>query len=101
MAKFADLAIAAPILRALDEMGYEEPSPVQERAIPSLLQGRDVVVQALTGTGKTAAFGVPLVQQIAPLLVEPQAVVLTPTRELAVQVSEELTGLARHLSIWI
>jgi len=101
VAKFADLEISAPILRALDEMGYEEPSPVQERAIPSLLQGRDVVVQALTGTGKTAAFGVPLVQQIDPHLVEPQAVVLAPTRELAVQVSEELAGIARHLSIWV
>lgn len=98
---FAELGIATPILRALDEMGYEEPSPVQEHAIPSMLQGRDVVVQALTGTGKTAAFGVPLVQQIDPRLVEPQGIVLVPTRELAVQVSEMLTRIARHQPIWV
>ncbi|HEX5417750.1 MAG TPA: DEAD/DEAH box helicase, partial [Chloroflexota bacterium] len=90
MASFADLGIVAPILRALDEMGYEEPSPVQEHSIPSMLQGRDVVVQALTGTGKTAAFGIPMIQQIEPRAVEPQAVVLAPTRELAIQVSEAL-----------
>jgi len=101
MASFAELGIVAPILRALDEMGYEEPSPVQEHSIPAILQGRDVVVQALTGTGKTAAFGVPMVQQIDPRMIEPQAVVLAPTRELAIQVSEMLTMLARHLPIWI
>jgi len=101
MANFAELGIVAPILRAIDEMGYEEPSPVQEHSIPSMLQGRDVVVQALTGTGKTAAFGVPMIQQIDPRLVQPQAVVLAPTRELAIQVSEMLTMLARHLPIWV
>lgn len=101
MASFADLGIAPEIVRALDEMGYEEPSPVQDRAIPSMLQGRDVVVQALTGTGKTAAFGVPLVQQVDPRLVQPQGIVLAPTRELAVQVSEELTRIARHRPIWV
>ncbi|MGH2459728.1 MAG: DEAD/DEAH box helicase [Chloroflexota bacterium] len=101
MASFAELGIVPEIVRALDEMGYEEPSPVQERAIPSMLQGRDVVVQALTGTGKTAAFGVPLVQQIDPRLVRIQAIVLAPTRELAVQVSESLTAIARHRPIWV
>jgi len=101
LASFADLGIAPEIVRALDEMGYEEPSPVQERAIPSMLQGRDVVVQALTGTGKTAAFSVPLVQQVDPRLIRVQAVVLAPTRELAVQVSESLTAIARHRPIWV
>lgn len=101
MAGFAELGVIQPILRALDEMGYEEPSPVQVQAIPPMLQGRDVVVQALTGTGKTAAFGIPLVQQIDPRLVEPQGIVLAPTRELAVQVSEMLTCIARHLPIWV
>ncbi|HLH73192.1 MAG TPA: DEAD/DEAH box helicase, partial [Chloroflexota bacterium] len=101
MAHFEDLGIAPEILRALDEMGYEEPSPVQARSIPVQLAGKDVVVQALTGTGKTAAFGVPLVQRINPKLIEPQAVVLAPTRELAVQVSEEITSLARHRPIWV
>jgi ATP-dependent RNA helicase DeaD len=101
MATFDELGIIPPIRRALDEMGYEEPSPVQAQAIPSMLQGRDVVVQALTGTGKTAAFAVPVIQQLDPRLIQPQAVVLTPTRELAVQVSEELTAVARHLAIWV
>lgn len=101
MESFADLGIAPEIVRALDEMGYEEPSPVQDRAIPRMLQGQDVVVQALTGTGKTAAFGVPLIQQVDPRLNRVQAVVLAPTRELAVQVSESLTAIARHRPIWI
>jgi ATP-dependent RNA helicase DeaD len=101
MARFEDLGITTEILQALDEMGYEEPSPVQARAIPAMLEGKDVVVQALTGTGKTAAFGVPLVQRVDPTRVEPQAVVLAPTRELAVQVSEELTCIARHRPIWV
>ncbi|HUX86304.1 MAG TPA: DEAD/DEAH box helicase, partial [Chloroflexota bacterium] len=101
MTSFADLGIAPEILRALDEMGYEEPSPVQTHSIPVQLAKKDVVVQALTGTGKTAAFGIPLVQQINPKLIEPQAVVLAPTRELAVQVSEEITCLARHRPIWV
>jgi len=101
MAGFAELGIVAPILRALDEMGYEEPSPVQEHSIPSMLQGKDVVVQALTGTGKTAAFGVPLLQQIDPRLIQPQAIILAPTRELAIQVSDMLTSLSRHLPIWV
>lgn len=101
MASFQDLGIAPEILRALEEMGFEEPSPVQEKAIPVQLTGKDVVVQALTGTGKTGAFGVPLVQRIDPSFVVPQAVVLTPTRELAVQVSAELTSIARHKPIWV
>ena len=64
MAGFADLGLSEPLLRSLAELGFEEPTPVQARAIPFLLHGRDVVAQALTGTGKTAAFGIPLVERI-------------------------------------
>ncbi len=77
-------------------MGFEEPTPVQVRAIPMLLQGRDVVAQALTGTGKTAAFGIPLVERIEIERRQPQAIVLAPTRELALQVAEEINSIGRH-----
>src|SRR5215471_4325952 len=99
MATFEELGIAPDILRALDEMGYEEPSPVQVQAIPPQLAGKDVIVQALTGTGKTASFGVPVVQSVDQKRVVPQAVVLVPTRELAIQVSEKLSNIARHRPI--
>ena len=96
MATFRDLGISDEVLQSIEVMGFEEPTPVQERAIPLLLGGRDVVGQALTGTGKTAAFGIPLVQRIDIDRVVPQAVVLTPTRELALQVAEELSVIGRH-----
>lgn len=96
MANFRELGLSEPVLRSLGEMGFEEPTPVQARAIPCLLQGRDVVAQALTGTGKTAAFGVPLVERIHIQRAVPQAVVLAPTRELAVQVAEQLSAIGRH-----
>ncbi|HEX9016210.1 MAG TPA: DEAD/DEAH box helicase, partial [Chloroflexota bacterium] len=88
--------MSRPLLLSLKEMGFEEPTPVQSRAIPLLLQGRDVAAQALTGTGKTAAFGVPLVERVDVRKPRPQAVVLAPTRELAVQVAEQLSGIGRH-----
>ncbi|MDO8670918.1 MAG: DEAD/DEAH box helicase [Dehalococcoidia bacterium] len=96
MTSFHDLGLSEPVLRSIDEKGYEEPTPVQVRAIPALLQGRDVVVQALTGTGKTAAFGIPVVERIDIARLVPQAIVLTPTRELAVQVAEELNSIGHH-----
>ncbi|MHB9092864.1 MAG: DEAD/DEAH box helicase, partial [Chloroflexota bacterium] len=96
MATFRDLGVSDEVLRGIEEMGFEEPTPVQERAIPLLLSGRDVVAQALTGTGKTAAFGIPLAQRVDIDRVVPQAVVLTPTRELALQVAEELSAIGRH-----
>ena len=96
MNDFGELQLSQPLLRALGEMGFEEPTPVQARAIPPLLAGKDVVAQALTGTGKTAAFGIPLVERIEPRRNQPQAIVLTPTRELAIQVSEHLSQLGRH-----
>ncbi len=96
MVGFAELGLSKPVLRSLNEMGFEEPTPVQARAIPTLTAGRDVVAQALTGTGKTAAFGIPLVERIDIRKPQPQAVVLAPTRELAVQVAEQLSGIGRH-----
>lgn len=96
MAQFGDLTLSEDVLRGLQEMGFEEPTPVQLQAIPPLLAGRDVVAQALTGTGKTAAFGIPLVECIDVTRHVPQAIILTPTRELAVQVAEHITRLGRH-----
>src|SRR4051794_30144185 len=90
MTTFADLGLSEPLLQALRDVGYESPSPIQEQAIPSLLEGRDVVGQAQTGTGKTAAFGLPLLQFVDPSDDEVQALVLTPTRELCIQVTQAL-----------
>jgi ATP-dependent RNA helicase DeaD len=87
---FADLGLSETTLQALRDVGYEKPSPIQEQAIPPLLQGRDVIGQAQTGTGKTAAFGLPMVEQVDPSVPEVQALVLTPTRELCIQVTQAL-----------
>jgi ATP-dependent RNA helicase DeaD len=98
---FKDLGLAPEIQQALDELGYEEPSPIQEKAIPELLAGHDVIGQAQTGTGKTAAFGLPLLQYVDPTVDEVQAVVLTPTRELCIQVTQALRAYAEHLDVEI
>src|SRR6201989_2911179 len=90
MTTFADLGLSEPLLQALRDVGYESPSPIQEQAIPPLLEGLDVVGQAQTGTGKTAAFGLPLLQFVDPSDDEVQALVLTPTRELCIQVTQAL-----------
>ncbi|HEY0783521.1 MAG TPA: DEAD/DEAH box helicase, partial [Thermoanaerobaculia bacterium] len=94
---FAALGVAEPVLRALAELGYEAPTPIQERTIPPLLAGRDLIGQAQTGTGKTAAFAIPLLQALAPQSLAVQALVLTPTRELAIQVAEAIHAYAKHL----
>jgi ATP-dependent RNA helicase DeaD len=94
---FSDLAISAPILQAVREIGYETPSPIQAASIPYLLAGHDLVGQAQTGTGKTAAFALPILNNIDTSRREPQALVLTPTRELALQVAEAFQSYARHL----
>jgi len=86
--KFTDLALPEPLLRALAGVGYESPSPIQAATIPPLLDGRDVLGQAQTGTGKTAAFALPVLARIDPAQRKPQALVLAPTRELAIQVAE-------------
>src|SRR6201985_2691460 len=90
MTTFSELGLSEPLLQALQDVGYESPSPIQEQAIPSLLEGRDVVGQAQTRTGKTAAFGLPLLQFVDPTEDEVQALVLTPTRELCIQVTQAL-----------
>ncbi|MEH6421762.1 DEAD/DEAH box helicase [Pseudomonas sp. CGJS7] len=95
--KFTDLALSAPLLRALADVGYESPSPIQAATIPPLLEGRDVLGQAQTGTGKTAAFALPILAQIDPKQFKPQALVLAPTRELAIQVAEAFQKYATHL----
>ncbi|MDZ7771315.1 MAG: DEAD/DEAH box helicase [Balneolaceae bacterium] len=95
---FQGLPISGPVLQALRELQFEHPTPVQQEAIPPLMEGRDVVGQAQTGTGKTAAFGIPAVQQADPSLRAVQSIVLCPTRELAVQVTGELKRLGRHIS---
>ncbi|MFW5730422.1 MAG: DEAD/DEAH box helicase [Desulfonatronovibrionaceae bacterium] len=93
--KFESLNLSKETLRGIKEMGFEETSPIQARAIPSILQGQDLIGQAQTGTGKTAAFGIPLLEKIDPLLNAAQAIVLCPTRELAIQVAEELSSLGK------
>src|SRR3954467_6934180 len=90
MATFKELGLSEPLLEALQHLGYENPTPIQEEAIPGLLEGRDIIGQAQTGTGKTAAFGLPLLQYIDMRDNEVQALVLTPTRELCIQVTQAL-----------
>ncbi|MDN4057543.1 DEAD/DEAH box helicase [Massilia sp. YIM B02769] len=94
---FSDLNLPAPILKALKEVGYETPSPIQAATIPLLLEGRDVLGQAQTGTGKTAAFALPVLARIDTKQSAPQALVLAPTRELAIQVAEAFQSYAAHL----
>ncbi|GAB2501071.1 DEAD/DEAH box helicase [Algoriphagus taiwanensis] len=94
--KFSDLGISEEILRAVEEMGYTQPSPIQSQAIPFVLEGRDVIGQAQTGTGKTAAFAIPIIDLVDPDFNKPQAIILCPTRELAVQVEGEIQKLAKY-----
>ncbi|KLU17330.1 MULTISPECIES: DEAD/DEAH family ATP-dependent RNA helicase [Xenorhabdus] len=94
---FADLGLSAPILSALGDLGYEKPSPIQQQCIPHLLSGRDVLGMAQTGSGKTAAFSLPLLNNIDAELKAPQILVLAPTRELAVQVAEACSDFSKHM----
>ncbi len=96
---FAELGLSEKTLKALRDVGYESPSPIQEQAIPSVLEGRDVIGQAQTGTGKTAAFGLPIAEYIDPELREVQALVLTPTRELCIQVTQALRVYGAHAGV--
>jgi len=95
--RFSDLDLAPALLKAVEDVGYEQPSPIQAESIPVLLQGKDLLGQAQTGTGKTAAFALPLLSRLDLGLREPQLLVLAPTRELAIQVSEAFQTYARHL----
>ena len=94
---FAGFGLAESLLRALEDVGYEAPSPIQAACLPPLLAGEDVLGQAQTGTGKTAAFALPLLQRLDLSLPTPQALILTPTRELALQVAEAIRTYARHM----
>lgn len=94
---FSQLPLSTPILKAIEEVGYETPSPIQAESIPPLLEGRDLLGQAQTGTGKTAAFSLPLLSRLNLDLAEPQILVLTPTRELAIQVAEAMQSYSHYL----
>ncbi len=94
---FADLGLSDSLLKTLTEIGYESPSPIQAACIPVLLDGRDIIGMAQTGTGKTAAFALPLMEQIDVKVAKPQALILTPTRELAIQVAEALQSYAHGM----
>ena len=97
--KFTELQLEPEILQALAEMGYDELTPIQEEAMPPVMEGRDVLGLAETGSGKTAACGVPLVQQTDPDLNAIQALIIVPTRELAMQYVQELDDIARHTGV--
>ncbi len=99
MTTFADLGLAAEILAAVRDVGYDTPSPIQEQAIPPLLEGLDVIGQAQTGSGKTAAFGLPMLQYVDPGESDVQGLVLTPTRELCIQVTQALRAYGKAKGI--
>lgn len=94
---FSELQLPEPILKAVSDQGYEEPSPIQAESIPALLEGRDLLGQAQTGTGKTAAFALPLLANVNAKSKEPQLLILAPTRELAIQVAEACQEYAKYL----
>ncbi len=96
---FKSMGLSPAVLKSLEDMGFEEPSPIQTRTIPLIMQGGDLIGQAQTGTGKTAAFGVPIVESLDHRSKRVQALVLAPTRELAIQVSEEITKIGRHSGV--
>ena len=96
---FAELGLSEPILKAISDLGYEAPTPIQAQTIGLLMQGRDVIGQAQTGTGKTAAFALPMLERVDPALRQVQAIVLAPTRELAVQVAEACHKYGRYRGI--
>jgi ATP-dependent RNA helicase DeaD len=93
---FKDLKLSREIQKAITDMGFEEATPIQSQSIPFMLEGKDVIGQAQTGTGKTAAFGIAAIERIDPKNLAVQAVILCPTRELAIQVSEELKKLSKY-----
>ena len=99
MPAFADLGLSETTLLALQDVGYEQPSPIQEQAIPVLLEGRDMIGQAQTGSGKTAAFGLPMIEHVDPDEHDVQALVLTPTRELCIQVTQALRAYAQRKGV--
>ena len=95
--RFNELNLSAEILRGVKEMGFEEASPIQSKAIPIAMTGADIIGQAQTGTGKTAAFGIPVLEKVRKEIKHPQTLILCPTRELAVQAAEEIRRLAKYM----
>ena len=95
--RYRDSGIDERIIRAVEEMGYDNMTPIQEEAIPVFLSGRDVIGQAQTGTGKTAAFGIPILHKINPNNKNLQAIILCPTRELAIQAADELRKFSKYM----
>ena len=95
--KFFELDLSEEIKKAIADMGFEEATPIQSLTIPHILDGKDVTGQAQTGTGKTAAFGIPILEMVDPENKKLQAVILCPTRELAIQVAEEIRNLSKYM----
>lgn len=95
--RFEEMGLSEEIQKAVRYMGFEEASPIQTKAIPAMISGIDLIGQAQTGTGKTAAFGIPLLEKVDPKLKKLQAIVLCPTRELAIQVADEIRNLSRYM----
>src|SRR5437762_10392841 len=94
---FHQLGLSVEILKAINDVGYESPTPIQQKTIPVLMSGRDLIGQAQTGTGKTAAFAIPILERLDPNIKGVQALVLAPTRELALQVSDAIHTYSRHM----
>ena len=95
--RFDELELQPQILRGIKAMGFEEATPIQSKAIPVVMSGADVIGQAQTGTGKTAAFGIPILQKVDPSNKKTQVIILSPTRELAIQVADEIRALAKYM----
>src|SRR5689334_3569100 len=94
---FKETGLIPELLNAVAKQGFQSPTPIQEKCIPIILEGRDLLGQAKTGTGKTAAFALPLLQMVDAASVEPQAIILTPTRELALQVAEVFESFSKNI----
>ena len=95
--RFDELDLYPQVLRAIKEMGFEEATPIQSQAIPVVMSGVDVIGQVQTGTGKTASFGIPVLHKVDPNNKKTQVIILSPTRELAIQVSEEIRKLSKYM----
>ena len=96
---FKDFPLSVEVMKGIEELGFTDLFPIQAQAITPLLQGKDVIGQAQTGTGKTAAFGIPMVERMNPEAREVQGLVLVPTRELAVQVADHIRRLAKYVGV--
>jgi len=97
---FEDFGLSSEMLKSILSMGFEEPTPIQAKTIPVLLMGKDVIGQAQTGTGKTAAFGIPIIEKVDRQINSVQAIVLAPTRELAMQAAEEMNKLGKNKKVY-